>query len=261
MYSGGGDNNSDDDDSSIPERREILESKIHDRDFIRLTKCHDPISGIGMSRKCWKGSWNGCWEGNFSFFDFDAFRMMLAGQKRALYEGQYGEQKQVWRLVETYVRVKRDRQVDTKGKKKAKVEEAMYSFEDDEVEEEQEDVVEEEEASPVNRTKLPLKGPSTNAGFPANTPSTLRAGLASAQAEEETLKETLRQQVEAMEGYEVVPDEELDAMLDNPDEEGGLELLLTGTGHSAWGRFILRGRVRAWDGMASLVKEYAVSEE
>jgi len=32
--------------------------------------------------------------------------------------------------------------------------------------------------------------------------------------------------------------------------------LITGTGHSAWGRFILRGRIRTWDGMAMLIKEY-----
>jgi hypothetical protein len=170
-------------------------------------------------------------------------------------------------LVETYVRVKRARGTESEVKKevKPKVEEEMYTFEEDEggwQEEENDQAVEQEEAaSPRNRTKLPLKGPSTNAGFPADSPPTTRAGLASAQAEEETLKETLVQQVDAMEGYEVVPEAELDAMLDNPDEESGLELLLTGTGHSAWGSFILRGRVRAWDGMASLVKEYSVSKD
>ncbi|KAI9635571.1 uncharacterized protein MKK02DRAFT_44260 [Dioszegia hungarica] len=249
--------------SDLVVKRNILNSAIHDRDFIRLTKCHDPIHGAGMSRKSWRDSFNGVWEGNFSFFDFDAFKAMLAGQRKALYEGQYGEQRQVWRLVETYVRVKRARDVELEVKKevKPKVEEEMYTFEEDEGEWQEEEndqaVEQEEEASPRNRTKLPLKGPSTNAGFPADSPPTTRAGLASAQAEEETLKETLVQQVEAIEGYEVVPEAELDAMLDNPDEESGLELLLTGTGHSAWGSFILRGRVRAWDGMASMVKEYS----
>lgn len=34
------------------------------------------------------------------------------------------------------------------------------------------------------------------------------------------------------------------------------EILLSGTGHSAWGRFILRGRVRTWDGLITITKEY-----
>jgi hypothetical protein len=258
------DSGDDSDDSDCDDRllmnetyRNILQSSLHDRDFLRMTKCHDPINGAGMSRKSWRGSFNGCWEGTFSFFDFDAFKAMLAGQRRAMYEGHYGEQRQVWRLLETYVRVKRENGVPPKQKEKPKMEEVMYTFEDDGMGEDEEETVEPDVESPRNRMKLPLKGPSTNAGFPADT-SPIRAGLASAKAEEETLKETLRQQVDAMEGYEVVPDADLDAMLDNPDEESGLELLLTGAGHSAWGRFILRGRVRAWDGMASLVKEYAV---
>lgn len=27
-------------------------------------------------------------------------------------------------------------------------------------------------------------------------------------------------------------------------------------GHSAWGQFLLKGRIRAWDGMFSITKEY-----
>ncbi|PWZ02783.1 hypothetical protein BCV70DRAFT_197042 [Testicularia cyperi] len=43
-----------------------------------------------------------------------------------------------------------------------------------------------------------------------------------------------------------------------PDEDGRerYEILLSGTGHSAWGRFVLRGRVRSWDGMLIMTKEY-----
>ncbi|GAA6016630.1 hypothetical protein JCM11491_006024 [Sporobolomyces phaffii] len=39
-------------------------------------------------------------------------------------------------------------------------------------------------------------------------------------------------------------------------EDGAYEILLTGSGHSAWGQFNLRGRVRSWDGMFTIVKEY-----
>ncbi|KAF6766796.1 hypothetical protein PSEUBRA_000264 [Kalmanozyma brasiliensis GHG001] len=43
-----------------------------------------------------------------------------------------------------------------------------------------------------------------------------------------------------------------------PDEDGRerYEILLSGTGHSAWGRFVVRGRVRSWDGMLIMTKEY-----
>lgn len=37
-----------------------------------------------------------------------------------------------------------------------------------------------------------------------------------------------------------------------------LEIVVTGTGHSAWGRFYVSGRIRAWDGMCILSKEYYV---
>lgn len=42
--------------------------------------------------------------GSQSFFDFDAYRNMLSGEPSALYEGQFGEQSQVWKMREVYVR-------------------------------------------------------------------------------------------------------------------------------------------------------------
>ncbi len=213
-------------DEEIEEDEPVVrDSNQHDRDFQRLVSCYDPSVCKGMKRTMWRGSWEGCWEGNFSFFDFDAFREMLAGQSRALYVGPFGEQAQVWRLEETFVRPKSN---SRKGKTRSR--------------------------------GLPLHGPMTNAGFPIDLASSTSAGLASPAAEAMTMQETIKLQVEAIDGYEMVPDEDVDvALADDNGEEAGLEMLLTGTGHSAWGRFILKGRVRAWDGMASLVKEYAVS--
>jgi len=174
---------------------------------------------------------------------------MLAGNSRALYEGPFGEQAQVWKLTETFVRPKSTKKVvpvnDTddavkdKGKAKAGVEST-----------------DERECTDEPRN-IPFNGPATNAGFPADLPNSTSAGLATPSAEQLTLQETIRTQVEAIEGYEIVPDDELDEVCTSACP--GLEILLTGTGHSAWGRFILKGRVRAWDGMATLVKEYAVS--
>ncbi|WVR04294.1 hypothetical protein IAU60_001294 [Kwoniella sp. DSM 27419] len=219
----------------------ISNSAVHDRDFTRLKACYDPSITRGLRPPAWRGTWDGSWEGTFSFFDFDAFREMLAGHARALYEGPYGEQAQVWRIKETYVRKKGwVRPVDSE-------------------ESESESDTDENRDKGKGRAGLPLSGPMVNAGFPASDPPNTFANLASAAAEAETLQETIRQQIEAIDGYEAVPAEELDEMLalDDGGEAAGLEMLLTGTGHSAWGKFILKGRVRGWDGMASLVKEYA----
>ncbi|KIR60379.1 hypothetical protein I312_103536 [Cryptococcus bacillisporus CA1280] len=229
-------------------------SLTHDLDFARLSLCYDPMHTPGMPRPTWRGSFEGCWEGTFSFFDFDAFREMLGGQARALYEGPYGEQAQVWKIKETWVRkqgwVRKERK-NEKGKRKAEQEEEEGNEEEDHEEDEEE----------LGRS--PVSGPMLNAGFPIDQVTPPFPVLAPFAAEAATLHETMQQQLEAMEGYEAVPEHELDEMMRQAEEDGdggegvGLELLLTGTGHSAWGNFILKGRVRAWDGMASLVKEYA----
>ncbi|KAE8228866.1 hypothetical protein CF326_g6184 [Tilletia indica] len=43
---------------------------------------------------------------------------------------------------------------------------------------------------------------------------------------------------------------------DDDDMEEVEEIAISGVGHSAWGHFVLRGHVRSWDGLVSLVKEY-----
>ncbi|KAG8939565.1 hypothetical protein FRC00_013802, partial [Tulasnella sp. 408] len=44
------------------------------------------------------------------------------------------------------------------------------------------------------------------------------------------------------------------------DEEQILDTLITGSGHSAWGPFTLRGRVRQWDGLVTVLKDYSGSD-
>ena len=255
----------DDGDENFGAIRDLMSnSRGHDRDFARLRACFDPFVLKGMRRPAWRGSWEGCWEGTFSFFDFDAFREMLAGQSRALYEGPFGEQAQVWRLTETWVwrkdwgsKKQKQRQREKEERERRRREAKAKG---EELDEEGQDVVL-DKGKGIARG-LPLTGPATNAGFPTDVPSSTSAGLATRAAEIITLKETIKQQVDALEGFETVPESELEDVFNESDggEEAGLEMILTGVGHSAWGRFILKGKVRAWDGMASLVKEYAVSE-
>ncbi|WVO15750.1 hypothetical protein L204_103412 [Cryptococcus depauperatus] len=217
----------------------VSSSAIHDRDFFRLLTCYDPTITLGMPRSIWRGCWEGCWEGSFSFFDFDAFREMLSGQAKVLYDGPYGEQAQVWKLRETWVRRAGWKRAPMGRRRKRNEAESVDGFEEG---------------------KLAVNGPMLNAGFPTDQISPLFDNQPTfAATEAATLRESIKQQLDALEGYEQVPDAELDGMMQEEDggQKAGLELLLTGTGHSAWGNFILKGRVRAWDGMASLVKEYA----
>jgi hypothetical protein len=181
---------------------------------------------------------------------------MVGGNSRALYEGPFGQQAQVWRITETFVWPKKSRPtVDITTTE-------ITSEDDTDMDDQESDASNQAKDKGKGREKapsptVPLHGPATNAGFPMDLPPSTRAGLSTPSAEQITLNETIKQQVEAIDGYEVVPPTELDGAIER--DEPGLELILTGTGHSAWGRFILKGRVRLWDGMATLVKEYAVS--
>lgn len=72
------------------------------------------------------------------------------------------------------------------------------------------------------------------------------------------IEDALARQLEALDGYEAVPEAEVDGELAAAEaSDTGLGLLVTGLGHSAWGRFVISGHVRIWDGLLYLVKEYA----
>ena len=199
----------------------LASSTLHDRDLLRLQSCHDAFTSRGMRPSDWRGSFEGCWEGSFSFFDFEAYRLMLTGDHRALYGGPFGEQRQVWRLRETFLRPKRDSQngEDRKGKGRAV---PFWTY----------------------KRQLAL----------ASTPS-------STHNEASALDRTIQEQVDTYIGYEVIPADELDAALAENDGRGssGMEIAISGVGHSAWGRFVLKGRLRIWDGLLTALKIYSVS--
>jgi len=50
---------------------------------------------------------------------------------------------------------------------------------------------------------------------------------------------------------------DLGAETGDGDDDDVRDVILTGKGHSAWGPFLLKGRVRQWDGMINIVKTYA----
>ena len=82
-----------------------LASLAHDADLARLLACGNPITSKGLTAAQLRGSFQGIWEGRFSFFDFDSYRDVLAGRVRSLYEGPFRGQPQVWRIEETVMKL------------------------------------------------------------------------------------------------------------------------------------------------------------
>lgn len=93
----------------------VLASRVHDRDFARLSACIDPYASHGLPALYTQGDLAGSWEGRFSFFDFDSYRDMLGGRMRSLYEGPFGDQPQVWKIEERVVKLKKGDRPGGKG--------------------------------------------------------------------------------------------------------------------------------------------------
>ncbi|GAA5890371.1 hypothetical protein JCM6882_008811 [Rhodosporidiobolus microsporus] len=256
--------------SSRPTKTSLptLSSRIHDSDFIRLASCIDPYSSLGLPKLYTRGDLTGSWEGRFSFFDFDSYRDMLGGRMRSLYEGPFGDQPQVWKLEERVVKLDKGQKVGGKGAwLNAGFEVGQSAF-------------------PPSAAGSSSSRPSASTGGGFYSPPALSTanssssgvggagGSGSGSSSRERGHSRRRGSVELDgpggemggqraakrarswqgDGYDAVAEEDEEEEDDDPD--GEYEILLSGTGHSAWGQFVLKGRVRAWDGMFTIVKEY-----
>lgn len=247
--------------SHILSSRLHLRSIDHDRDLARLVACRNPYSSPGLRPCFFEGVFAGAWEGRFSFFDFDSYREMLAGRMRYLYEGPFGEQPQVWKLREHFVRVGDGYR---KEMGEGSIITAGFHLEDP-----SEDLLmlprsvreAREQAREVgNGKRAPAEDDKDNKSKRSNS---LEEG-ASATRSPRGMRITPPPADYAL--YPRFSEEEGGAsaghgylsdgfeVSDTSDER--YEMLISGIGHSAWGRFIVRGRVRAWDGMVVLSKEY-----
>ncbi|GAA5845294.1 hypothetical protein JCM11251_006391 [Rhodosporidiobolus azoricus] len=247
--------------SSRPTKTSLptLSSRIHDSDFVRLASCIDPYSSLGLPKLYVRGSLNGSWEGRFSFFDFDSYRDMLGGRMRSLYEGPFGDQPQVWKLQERVVKLERGEKVGGKGPwLNAGFEVGKPAFP--------------ASSTPVaSSSRSSTNGPSSYSQ-PALSPATSGPGSSSSrerghsrrrgsvdldsQGSDDIGAQRGAKRARSWQGeFDAVREgEEEEEQDDDPD--GDYEILLSGTGHSAWGQFVLKGRVRAWDGMFTIIKEY-----
>ncbi|GAA6061770.1 hypothetical protein JCM10212_001376, partial [Sporobolomyces blumeae] len=251
-----------------------LSSRVHDRDFVRLASCIDPYTSRGMPSLYTKGDLAGNWEGRFSFFDFDSYRDMLGGRMRSLYEGPFGDQPQVWKLEETVVKIDR-----ANGDRPGGTGPALNAGYDINVASQVRPGLGRPTAS--SPTVLPTSSTSRLALSQSPPPGPRRRRTSSNGASLEAVvledldphddvaaeraSKRLKKKSDSLAGASgPLPDmfwedDEVDEEARRRAEaleEGDYEILLSGSGHSAWGQFNLKGRVRAWDGMFTIIKEY-----
>lgn len=86
-----------------------LTSLEHDQDFKRSMVCASPVTSPGLPPLFYRRKLEGTWRGAYIFFDFEAYRRVLGGSLRSLYEGAYGHQDCEWIISESVINVKYDR--------------------------------------------------------------------------------------------------------------------------------------------------------
>lgn len=90
---------------SVPQ----LTSLEYDQDFKRSMACASPVTSPGLPPLFYRRKIEGTWKGAYIFFDFEAYRRVLGGSLRSLYEGAYGHQDCEWIISESVINVKYDR--------------------------------------------------------------------------------------------------------------------------------------------------------
>ncbi|KAJ9116969.1 hypothetical protein QFC22_004627 [Naganishia vaughanmartiniae] len=94
---------------SMPDLAQQLISTQYDQDFMRSMSCASPITSPGLPALFYRNKIAGTWKGAYIFFDFEAYRRLLAGNLRSLYEGAYGHQECEWNILESVINVRLDR--------------------------------------------------------------------------------------------------------------------------------------------------------
>ncbi|KAG8715578.1 hypothetical protein FRC11_002753 [Ceratobasidium sp. 423] len=238
-------------------------SATYDLEWRRILQCGNPFANLKFKAMPMfrPGDLAGHWEGRFVFLPFDAFRDMLAGVPGAVTNGPIAQQPHVWRIREHHL-ISRRRRIPL-GR----------------------------ESDSVTGEKLPVGAPldayiPTGAQFiPHGEPNEFISHRLEVRIPDSTTPLGYRSyNYTTLDGPTDLPptqlpitevagvpktvdmDMDLSSDWDRPQptlgdgddefEEEILDTLITGEGHSSWGSFKLRGRVRAWDGMIILVKEY-----
>ncbi|KAG8872205.1 hypothetical protein FRB97_007876 [Tulasnella sp. 331] len=220
------------------------DSKIYDIDFHRLVACVDPYvaSFDGVRPFYPPGTLAGVWEGRFAYLEFDAFRDMLVGYNNPQelvqeHELLTGQQHQIWRTKEFHLY-------------SSGVTDYLRRTPPESYDHALPDADPEDDSSSV----ILSTGPALNAFFPEKT--LLREAHGGLEVYEPGKQGYLfyKEYVPSSTGEVASPPIDADE-----EEDRILDTIITGSGHSAWGPFSVRGRVRTWDGLLTAVKDYSYS--
>ncbi|KAG9086100.1 hypothetical protein FS749_003904 [Ceratobasidium sp. UAMH 11750] len=244
-----------------------------DSEWLRIMSCGNPQAPVPLpireQPKFKPGDLAGVWEGRFVYITFDAFRDMLAGEISAVQTGPLAQQPQIWRIREHHC-IHRRRRVPTGLDWRDIVRSEVlpvgnpldaYIPADAEFIQHGEPLPDGTPISATSNRRLEIRVPNGNAPGGYNVYSYVTRDGSSESTDSY--------------GHVPLPTQYMDMYADpdvamNPStyqEYGGdgewvetiTDTLITGEGHSNWGQFYLRGRIRHWDGMITLVKDYAGS--
>ncbi|KAG8952156.1 hypothetical protein FRC04_005156 [Tulasnella sp. 424] len=262
------------------------DSTIYDGDFRRLTSCLNPyIRSLPPGESFYPpGTFAGVWEGRFTFLEFDQYRDMLVGYKLPpivkVDELLGGQQPQVWKVNEYHL----TRAATEAYRKRAESEStAMRSSPEASSSSSRMSPLMRSRRSPVDTTAIePLPiGHALNAHLPvgcrfvevpgglevheAGKPGCLfykQSSRLSEMSSPSMSNGSLNNGL-GSENHHNHNSNSNHSTTDSPeheDDERILDTLITGSGHSAWGPFTLRGRVRQWDGLVTVLKDYSGSD-
>ncbi|KAG8720634.1 hypothetical protein FRC08_018629 [Ceratobasidium sp. 394] len=257
-----------------------------DSEWLRIMSCGNPQAPVPLpireQPKFKPGDLAGVWEGRFvvsinalgpqqlltgpQYITFDAFRDMLAGEISAVQTGPLAQQPQIWRIREHHC-IHRRRRVPTGLDWRDIVRSEVlpvgnpldaYIPADAEFIQHGEPLPDGTPISATSNRRLEIRVPNGNAPGGYNVYSYVTRDGSSESTDSY--------------GHVPLPTQYMDMYADpdvamNPStyqEYGGdgewvetiTDTLITGEGHSNWGQFYLRGRIRHWDGMITLVKDY-----
>ncbi|KAG8740707.1 hypothetical protein FRC10_003957 [Ceratobasidium sp. 414] len=242
-----------------------------DSEWLRIVSCGNPTATaplpIREQPKFKPGDLAGVWEGRFVFITFDAFRDMLAGSIDAVQSGSLAQQPQVWRIREHHC-IDRRRRVPTGFDSRDMIRSEIlpvgnpldaYIPANAEFIQHGEPLEDDAPISGTSNRRLEVRVPNENVPGDYNVYSYVTRDGSGDSSE--------------VYGRVPIPTNYMDMYAEsdadlNPftyQEHGGdgewvetiTDTLITGEGHSNWGQFHLKGRIRHWDGMITLVKDYA----
>ncbi|KAG8908236.1 hypothetical protein FRB99_008301 [Tulasnella sp. 403] len=244
-------------------------SRIYDTDFNRLVRCLNPYvesSPRGQSL-CPPGTFAGAWEGRFAYFEFDAYRDMLAGQHPPaivqMDELVMGQQPQVWRVSEYHLYASSARKTVPELSPTTSTLKAIDAININSPDGSGSGL--EGSSSSAEEIRPLSVGPAINAHVPLRTRFVEVPGGIYVFEEGKVGHLFYRKYVPSEK--RVVESAIAEAPSKGSGEDEGeedepiLDTLITGSGHSAWGPFTLRGRVRQWDGYVSVLKDYSKADE